>query len=411
MFVWRYLFCEYKCASCLARDKLAIITTIYKAMNKTDLTYRRIVLKFGTSLLTGGGDCLDINVMSRLVEQVAMIHKQGAEVVIVTSGAVAAGRYSLKTNHEIKGVPLRQVLAAIGQGRLMKVYEELFEKHNIIVAQALLTRADLADRAGYLNARNTFMNLLELGIVGIVNENDVVAVDELEEARFGDNDNLSAMVANLVDADLLGILTDIAGLYTADPHTHPEASFISRVSNINSTIESMAGDAAGKLGTGGMSTKIEAARMATSSGVSVIIASGHENDVISRLAQGEGIGTHFVPTKSKLESRERWMLSGLSTHGRLYIDEGAEKALLEQNKSLLPAGVKDVTGDWERGDIVDICSIAGTRIARGITNYSSQDANAIKGLRSGQITLQLSHNYGTELIHRNNMVLLHRSTD
>jgi glutamate 5-kinase len=380
-------------------------------MTKIQLAYRRIVLKFGTSLLTGGGDCLDINVMSRLVEQVAMIHKQGAEVVIVTSGAVAAGRYSLKTNHDIKGVPLRQVLAAIGQGRLMKIYEELFEKHNIIVAQALLTRADLADRAGYLNARNTFMNLLELGIVGIVNENDVVAVDELEEARFGDNDNLSAMVANLVDADLLGILTDIAGLYTADPHTHPEASFIPRVSNINSIIESMAGDSAGKLGTGGMSTKIEAARMATASGVNVIIASGHENDIISRLAQGEGIGTHFVPTKSKLESRERWMLSGLSTHGRLYIDEGAEKALLEQNKSLLPAGVKDVTGDWERGDIVDICSISGTRIARGITNYSAQDANAIKGLRSGQITLQLSHNYGAELIHRNNMVLLNRSTD
>jgi len=396
-------------ASCLASDKLAIIT--YKVMNTTSLAYKRIVLKFGTSLLTGGSDHLDIDFMSGLMKQVAAIHEQGAEVVIVTSGAVAAGRHRLKVNHELKGVPLRQVLAAVGQGRLMKVYEELFEKHLITVAQALLTRADLADRAGYLNARNTFMGLLELGIVGIVNENDVVAVDELEEARFGDNDNLSAMVANLVDADLLVMLTDIAGLYTADPHTHTEACLIPEVRNIDSTIESMAGDTVGKLGTGGMSTKIEAARLATASGVNVIIADGRENEVIRRLAQGEAIGTRFVPTTSKLESRERWMLSGLCTRGCLVVDDGAAQALVEQNKSLLPAGVKEVQGEWERGDIVDVCSLGGARIASGITNYSSSDAIAIKGMRSGQIAHQLGYDYGAEVIHRNNMVLLNRRAD
>ena len=308
-------------------------------------------------------------------------------------------------------MPLRQVLAAVGQGRLMKVYEELFETHNIIVAQALLTRADLSDRAGYLNARNTFMGLLELGIVGIVNENDVVAVDELEEARFGDNDNLSAMVANLVDADLLVILTDIAGLYTADPHTHPEASLIPEVRNIDSAIESMAGETSGKLGTGGMSTKIEAARLATASGVNVIIADGRENAIIRRLAHGETIGTLFVPATSKLESRERWMLSGLSTRGSLVIDDGAARAIVEQNKSLLPAGVKDIRGEWERGDIVDICDLSGARIGSGITNYSSRDASAIKGQRSALIAQQLDHDYGAEVIHRNNMVLLHRRTN
>jgi glutamate 5-kinase len=393
---------------CLASDKLAIIAPAYKAMNNKTLAYKRIVLKFGTSLLTGGTDHLDIGVMSALVEQVAAIHEQGAEVVIVTSGAVAAGRQRLRANHELKGVPLRQVLAAVGQGRLMRLYEELFEKHCITVAQALLTRADLAGRAGYLNARNTFMGLLELGIVGIVNENDVVAVDELDETRFGDNDNLSAMVANLVDADLLVILTDIAGLYTADPHMHPEARLIPEVRNIDSTIESMAGDTAGKLGTGGMSTKIEAARLATSSGVNVIIAGGREFEVICRLAQDEAIGTRFIPATSKLESRERWMLSGLCTRGCLVVDDGAARALMEQNKSLLPAGVKTVQGEWERGDIVDVCNLSGARIASGITNYSSRDAAAIKGQHSVQIAQQLGHDYGAEVIHRNNMVLLHR---
>ena len=380
-------------------------------MNTETLAYKRIVIKLGTSLLTGGSDHLDMDIMSRLGGQVAAIHDKGAEVVIVTSGAVAAGRHCLKSNHSLKGVPLRQVLAAVGQARLMQTYEEIFDRHNITVAQALLTRADITDRSGYLNARNTFMSLMETGIVGIVNENDVVAVDELVESRFGDNDNLSAMVANLVDADLLVILTDIAGLYTADPHLHPDACLIPEVCNIDAAIEAMAGDSAGKLGTGGMSTKIEAARLATASGVNVIITDGREPEVITRLARGEAIGTRFIPAASKLESRARWMLSGLCTRGCLVIDDGAVAALIEQNKSLLPAGVKEVRGEWDRGEIVDICALNGTRIATGITNYSSRDAVSLKGIHSGQITQQLGYDYGAEIIHRNNMVLIHRRAD
>ncbi|MCL1885997.1 MAG: glutamate 5-kinase [Dehalococcoidia bacterium] len=375
-------------------------------MDTSNLTYKRIVLKLGTSLLTGNGDHLDMDIMSRLVSQVARIHAVGAEVVIVTSGAIAAGRHRLKANHELHGIPLRQVLAAIGQAHLMQVYEELFEKHHITVAQALLTKADLSDRSGYLNARNTFISLLELDIVSIVNENDVVAVDELAGARFGDNDNLSAMVANLVDADLLIILSDISGLYTADPHTNPDARLIPEVRNIDTAIENMAGTTTSKLGTGGMTTKIEAARLATNSGVSVIIADGNQPEIIQKLAQGKAIGTRFVPSSTKLESRERWMLSGLCTRGRVSIDDGATDAITHQNKSLLPAGVLEIHGEWQRGDLVDICT-KELRIGNGIVNYNSSDMQRIKGSHSTQIAQTLGYDFGAEFIHRNNLTLFH----
>jgi glutamate 5-kinase len=375
------------------------------------LAYKRIVLKLGTSLLTGGSDHLNVEVMEGLVAQVAEAHAAGAEVVIVTSGAVAAGRYALKSSNTVKGLPLRQVLAAVGQARLMQVYESLFETYDVTVAQALLTKEDLDDRAGYLNARNTFINLLELGIIGIVNENDVVAVDELEGARFGDNDNLSAMVANLVDADLLVILSDIDGLYTADPHTHSDAKLIPEVGNIDSTIASMAGDTAGGLGTGGMLTKIEAAKLATSCGTTVAIASGKEKDVIVRLARGEVVGTRFLPSTSKIESRARWLLSGLGTQGRLVVDSGAEKALIAQNKSLLPAGIKSYEGEWTRGEIVDLCSEHGDRLGSGIANYGSVEIELIHGKRSQEISTILGYDYGAEVVHRSNMALIHRRAD
>lgn len=373
-------------------------------MNTSNLAYKRIVLKLGTSLLTGNSDHLDRDIMSSLISQVADIHDIGAEVVIVTSGAVAAGRQRLNANHELRGIPLRQVLAAVGQAYLMQVYKELFEKHNITVAQALLTKADLSDRSGYLNARNTFISLMELGIVGIVNENDVVATDELTGACFGDNDNLSAMVANLVDADLLIILSDIAGLYTADPNTNSNACLVSEVQSIDATIENMAGDTAGKLGTGGMATKIEAARLATNSGVNMIIADGNQPNIIVRLAQGEPVGTHFAPSTTKLESRERWMLSGLCTHGNLIIDSGAAEAIVHQNKSLLLAGVLEIQGVWQRGDLVNICT-KNDCIGRGIANYCSSDTQRLKGLHSTQIAQILGYDYGAEFIHRNNMTL------
>ena len=262
-----------------------------KKANLNQPPYHRIVAKFGTSLLTGGSDHLDQDVVSSLVSQVAQLHSQGLELLIVSSGAIAAGRQKLGLTKERRDIPFKQVLASVGQSALMNIYEQLFAQHNITVAQALLTKADLTDRAGYLNARNTLLALLELRVVCIVNENDVVAVDEIQEAKFGDNDNLSAMVANLVDADLHLIFTDIAGLYTADPHSNPDAYLIPQVDRIDAAIECLATNAAGSLGTGGMSTKIEAAKLATASGVKVIIADGREPDIILRLAGGEAVGT------------------------------------------------------------------------------------------------------------------------
>ena len=375
-------------------------------LNSPTLPYHRIVAKFGTSLLTAGSDHLNQDIMSSLVDQVAQLHKRGLELLVVSSGAIASGRYKLGLTKEIKGIPFKQVLASVGQSRLMQVYEQLFGQHNITVAQALLTKADLSDRAGYLNARNTLLALLELRVLCIVNENDVVAVDEIQEAKFGDNDNLSAMVANLVDADLLLILTDTAGLYTADPHRDPDARLISQVERIDSEIERLAADTPRRSGVGGMITKLEAAKLATTSGVTVVIADGRESEIISRLAAGEAVGTRFLPTASKLESRKRWMLSGLSTKGKLVVDSGAALALKKQKRSLLAAGIKQVEGEFQRGDIVNIYDPQGSRLGCGITNYSSDDVNIIKGAHSGKIATILGYDYGSEVVHRNNLVVL-----
>ena len=379
--------------------------TSHKKTNPT-LPYHRIVAKFGTSLLTGGSDRLDGDIMSRLVAQVAQLHQQGLEMLVVSSGAIASGRHKLGLTKELRGIPFKQVLASVGQNRLMQAYEQLFSQYDITVAQALLTKADLSDRAGYLNARNTLLALLELRVLCIVNENDVVAVDEIQEAKFGDNDNLSAMVANLVDADLLLILTDTAGLYTADPHRNSDACLISQVERIDSEIERLAADIPSGLGTGGMITKIEAAKLATASGVTVVIADGREPGIILRLAAGEALGTRFLPATSKLESRKRWMLSGLSTKGTLVVDSGAALALKKQKRSLLAAGIRQVEGDFQRGDIVNICDSEGSRLGCGITNYSSVDIEAIKGAHSRKIATLLGYDYGSEVVHRNNLVVL-----
>jgi glutamate 5-kinase len=374
----------------------------------TESPYHRIVVKFGTRLLTGGSDHLDSEIVSNLVAQVARLHKQGLEPIIISSGAIASGRHKLGLTRKIKGIPFKQVLASVGQGRLMNVYEQLFAQHNITVAQALLTKADLSDRAGYLNARNTLLALMELRVICIVNENDVVSIDEIHEAKFGDNDNLSAMVANLVDADLLMILTDIGGLYTADPHHDPGARLIPQVERIDAKIERLGTINTDSFGTGGMVTKIEAAKLATASGVEVVIADGREAEVIPRLASGEPIGTHFTSTTSKIESRKRWMLSGLSTRGKLVIDDGAALALRNQNRSLLSAGIRKVEGRFERGEIVAIYDSGGTHLGCGITNYSSDDIGVIKGAHSNKIATLLSFDYGAEVVHRNNLALLER---
>jgi glutamate 5-kinase len=370
------------------------------------MAYQRIVAKFGTALLTNGGDNLDREIMSRLVAQLAKLHEQGRELIIVSSGAIAAGRHRLGLVKRVREIPLRQVLASVGHHRLVGLYEQLFDEHNITVAQALLARADLLDRAGYLNARNTLLALLELKVICIVNENDVVAVEEIQEAVFGDNDNLSAMVANLVDADLLLILTDIGGLYTADPHRHPDARLIPEVKTIDAKIERLAADTPSKVGTGGMIAKVEAAKLATSSGVTVIIADGREPDVILKIVKGEALGTRFLPVSNRLESRQRWMLSGLSTRGKLVVDSGAVSALKDQKRSLLAAGIKEVEGRFRRGDIVNICDAEGCRLACGITNYSSKDIAVIKGAHSDKIAAILGYDYGSEVVHRNNLVVV-----
>jgi glutamate 5-kinase len=377
-----------------------------KKAEGSKIAYRRIVAKFGTSLLTAGTSRLNMERMADLVDQISQLHNQGVEVIIVTSGAIASGREKLGLTKKAKGVALKQVLASVGQSRLMNIYEELFNRHNIIVGQALLTKSVLSDRAGYLNTRNTLLASLEMGVIPIINENDVVAVDEIGEARFGDNDNLSAMVANLIDADLLFILTDIAGLYTADPNKDPSARMIPLVEKIDDQIENLVTGSTSGLGTGGMVTKIEAAKLAAESGVTVVIANGSEKDILVRVIGGEAVGTRFLPVQNKLDSRERWLLSGLCTRGKLTVDDGAALALKQKNCSLLAAGILEVEGVFQRGDIVDICDLHGVKLGSGITNYTSVEVQAIKGAHSEKINALLGYDYGSELVHRNNLVIL-----
>jgi glutamate 5-kinase len=365
-----------------------------------------MVVKAGSALLTHGGDRLNRQVMASLVGQLAQLRKRGLEVTLVTSGAVAAGRLALGVPRENRDLPMRQVMAAVGQGQLMHAYEQLFGEHDVHVAQALLTRHDLSERLGYLNVRNTLLKLMELGVIPIVNENDVVAVDELGGQVFGDNDTLSALVANLVDADLLVLLGQVEGLYTADPHIDGTARLVLRVERMDAEVEAMGGGSRDGLGRGGMATKLEAAKMATSSGTGVIIANGLTPDVLVRLAGGEPLGTYFVPAGSKVESRKRWLLSGTSARGVVVVDDGAAGALVKRGGSLLPAGIVAVQGTFERGEVISIVNKGERRVAVGIVNYGSKDLDTIKGARSERIGELLGYDYGDEAVHRNNMAVL-----
>ena len=368
--------------------------------------FQRIVVKAGTNVLTGGSDSLDLGMMTLLVEQMADLHQMGVEVLLVTSGAIASGVQVLAIDRQREDIPSRQALAAVGQSRLMHTYEQLFQDHSITVAQALLSRENIMDREGYLNVRNTLLALLDWKVIPIINENDVVAVEEIGVEVFGDNDNLSAMVANLVDADLLIMLSDIDGLHTADPHEDPHAKLIPRVEKVDQAIEALAGANHSSKSRGGMQAKLEAIKLATASGVAVALVNGRENRVVPRLVSDESLGTFFAPTGSKVESRKRWMLSGLSTRGRIVVDAGAAQALRANHSSLLPAGIKDVDGDFKRGDIILVVGPGGERVACGIASYGSADVVAIKGLRSDRIREALGYQYGEEVLHRNNMVLL-----
>lgn len=368
---------------------------------------RRLVVKIGSSTLAEASGLLNAPAVARLVDQVAGLHAEGRDVVIVTSAAVAAGMSCLGDLRHRRDIPAKQMLAAIGQPRLMQAYEHAFARHDIIVAQALLTRQDLAERLGYLNARLTLLGLLHHRVVPIINENDVVATHEL---RFGDNDNLSAVVASVVDADLLLLLTDIDGLYTADPRLDPSARLIPEVTQVDARLEALAGGTttrAGTHGTGGMVTKLQAARTALRSGVAVVIAHGGADRVIERVARGEALGTRFVPERSsRARAREAWLNTAIAARGVLIIDDGAARALRQEGKSLLPAGVRQTSGHFERGDSVEVRDPAGTRLAYGLVNYSSVDLARIIGHHSSTIEATLGYHYGDEVMHRNNLVLL-----
>lgn len=370
--------------------------------------YRRVIAKFGTNLLTAGSDRLNLEVMASLVGQVAQLRAAGLDVIVVSSGAVAAGRHQLNLGRRTmpRNAVHKQVLAAVGQSRLMQAYDQLFQWHALTVAQTLLTRDNIADRLGFLNARNTLLALLDLGAVPIVNENDVVAVDELAETNFGDNDTLSALVAGLVEADVLILLTDIAGLFTGDPRIDATARLIPRVERIDAAIERIAGTAGTVRGRGGMRTKIRAARLATAAGCDVIITDGQKSDALVRAAAGESDGTLFPAQVSRVEGKKRWLLGSLIGRPKILIDDGAVTALQAHGRSLLPVGVRSVEGRFERGDTVVVADLSGRQIACGIANYSSTDLALIHGQRSDQIVAILGYHFGAEIIHRDNLVLL-----
>jgi glutamate 5-kinase len=363
---------------------------------------KRLVVKVGTNTLTGGEDRLSRPQMRGVVRQVARLVRDGHQVAMVSSGAIVAGRQALHVARNGKDIPFKQVLAAVGQTRLMQIWDELFSSEDVIVAQTLLTRTDLADRQGYLNARNTLLALLQRQVVPIVNENDVVATEEI---KIGDNDNLSALVANLIDADLLILLTDQAGLYTADPRRSTAATLIAEVPVITDEIIALAAGAGSVRGTGGMVTKVQAARLATESGVTVLVAGGMTDNVLVRAVKGEAVGTRFPSNRTRLESRKRWILSGLAGKAAAHIDGGAVSAL-SRGRSLLAAGLLHVKGPFDRGDSVIIVGPEGKAIGCGVANYSSADLERIKGCRSAAIAHILGYHFGDEVIHRNNVVML-----
>ena len=370
------------------------------------LRYRRIVVKAGTGALTGPAG-LDSEVMADLVRQICQVRDASGEVLLVTSGAIAAGRSALGQTLESLGhdISSRQVFAAVGQSRLMHTYQEMFAAHDAQIAQTLLTIADLSDRQSYLNVGNTLQRLLELGVVPVVNENDVVAVDEIGEV-FGDNDRLSALVANLVDADLLIVLTDTEGLYSADPRTDPNATLITEVDRVDARIEALAGEELHPWARGGMATKLEAAKLVTTSGMPMVMCHSGAKDAVLRAARGEPVGTFFKPADGKMEARKRWMLSGISQRGLIIVDSGAAGALMDDHRSLLPAGIQSVEGEFSRGESIYVVDSKGVKIACGIANYAARDIGKIQGLRSDRIEETLGYHYGQEVVHRNNLVLL-----
>lgn len=361
------------------------------------------VIKFGSAILTNDGEGLATESIEDWVEQIVALRAAGVDVVLVSSGAVAEGMKRLQMQERPHAIHELQAAAAVGQTGLVQAYESCFSRHSIHTAQILLTHDDLSNRRRYLNARSSIRTLLKMGIVPIVNENDTVAIDEI---RLGDNDTLAALVSNLIEANLLVILTDQLGMYDADPRSNPEAALLHTVEVDNPSLDQMAGDSKGRLGRGGMATKVTAARTAARSGTATIVAPGREPQVLQRLFQQEQLGTLFQPGRLRRDARKRWMLSHLQMRGTLVIDEGAVKVLCSAGKSLLAVGISRVEGRFQRGDLVSLQRASGEEVARGLVNYSVEDLQKIIGKPSEQIESLLGYIDEEEVVHRDNLVLV-----
>ncbi|MDQ1277945.1 MAG: glutamate 5-kinase [Thermodesulfobacteriota bacterium] len=362
---------------------------------------KRVLIKIGSAVLTGDNG-LDLDIIEQLVDDMVDLKKRGYHIVIVTSGAIASGKHRMGITGPLKSMPQKQAAAAIGQGRLMRVYSNAFGKHGIYVAQVLLTMSDLTDRKRFLNISNTLSTLMEWGVVPVINENDTVAVDEI---KFGDNDQLAAMIANITEAHLVINLTNTDGLYDRNPNRSKKAKVIPIVHEISEVIEQAATDETSDVGSGGMRSKVQAAKKVTAFGIPYIIAAGKEKGILRDLCAGKDRGTLFLPMKEHLNSRKYWIAFTLRSRGKLTVDDGAKKALIEEGKSLLPSGVIDVEGDFHVGDPVLCLDSGGKILAKGLTNYGAAEVRKIMGLKTSKIQQVLGYKDYDEVIHRDNMAV------
>ena len=364
---------------------------------------KRLVVKVGSAVLSRGDIALHQATLERICRELVWLRKEGYQVVLVSSGAILAGMGRLGLTERPGSIPLKQAAAAVGQSLLMRHYEEAFAPYGQKLGQLLLTQEDFRSRYRYLNARNTLFTLLHLGVLPVINENDTVAVEEI---RFGDNDHLSALVATLLGADLLVILTDLDGLYTADPRRDPNARLVHEVPRRSTGLHFWANESGTGFGTGGMVTKGEAARRAAASGIPTIIANGLVEGTLGRIVRGEAVGTIFQASASRMRSRKRWLAFATERRGRITVDAGAKEALIRNGKSLLPSGVVSVDGGFEGGEVVSLCDIDGVEFARGVANYDAEQVERIKGIRSNQIEDTLGAKLFDEVVHRDNLVIL-----
>jgi len=362
---------------------------------------KRVVIKIGSGVISNSSG-LENDRVAALSTDICHLLDRGLEVIVVSSGAISAGKGQLGITGRPQTIPQKQAAAAIGQTQIILKYKETFQNQTHNVAQVLLTRDDLSNRRRYLNARNTVLTLLEYGVTPIINENDTVVVDEI---RFGDNDNLSALVTSLVEADLLIILSDVDGLYDRDPAENPQAELIPLVERITPEIEAMGGKSNGDIGVGGMNSKLKAVKRAALSGVGTVIANGRSANILTRIFSGEETGTYFLPAQSKLTAKKHWIAFSKKPRGKLLIDEGGQRAIIKSGKSLLPSGLCGVEGGFERGDAVRLCNLDGEEFARGVISYSLAETLQIMGKQSAEIETILGYKYRDEVVCRDNLVL------